>query len=175
MCRCVLMIDRTLATLSLMQRQAEFRSLSIGRKMLFRYQIKTTLDLVYVRASVYRLMYQLKNDWSNISQMADAQIKEVWHITLLSGKDVTKKLLNNRTLAWRIGFAEMFISIGLEPPLHLKFETERRVTRTCIYGSSLSRSLRQRYIFFFPFNCADIPYIVLIDDDVKHYCCRILI
>lgn len=72
MCQCVMMIDRTLATLSLMQRQAEFRSLSIGRKMLFRDQTKTTLYSVYVCIGIYiyQLIYQLESDRANISQMA---------------------------------------------------------------------------------------------------------
>jgi len=59
MCQYVMMIDRTLAT-SLMQRQAEFRS--IGRKMLFREQ--TNYIRFDIRASVYllyRFIYQLEN------------------------------------------------------------------------------------------------------------------
>jgi len=98
MCQCVMMIDRTLAT-SLMQRQAEFRS--IGRKMLFREQ--TNNIRFNIRASVYllyRFIYQLENVIKQTFRKWRAD-KEVWRYF---PRRMRRNVLNNQHwhIAWRI-------------------------------------------------------------------------
>lgn len=99
MSQCVMMIDRTLTTLSLMQRQAEFRSLSIGRKMLLCDQTKTTLDLVYVHRYIHTISAYISTEKRLSKYLANGvQIKkyDMCDVTFREGCD---EMLNNRTLA----------------------------------------------------------------------------
>lgn len=149
MCQCVMMIDRTTATLSLMQRQAEFRSLLIGRKMLFRDQTKqhstwyTCIDTHMYAQSAHISVGKKNKQLSKYLAREWRADKEMWHMTLLSEKDTTK-LLNNRTLAWRIDSVVSFIRSS-SSTLYLKPETKRHG-----YKSHDIHASRQFPAFFSP-------------------------